>query len=144
MTSVNKIKQDQVILKNIGSTTVTYEWKKIIRSDYVLSKNSDGIQRFYSHYPRDTLKPGENKTFIFSFRSEKAGMFNEEWELLTEPELMETPPLLTLSGMATKEDEFIEARNQLKQRFEKELLLTEQPEYLSDFLGDIKGGETPQ
>ena len=114
MTSVNKIKQDQVILKNVGSTTVTYEWKKIIRSDYVLSKNSDGIQRFYCLYPRDTLKPGENKTFIFSFRSEKAGMFNEEWELLTEPELVEAPPLLTLSGMATKEDEFIEARNQLK------------------------------
>jgi hypothetical protein len=41
-------------------------------------------------------------------------MFNEEWELLTEPELVEAPPLLTLSGMATKEDEFIEARNQLK------------------------------
>ena len=99
----------------------------------MLSKNSDGIQRFYCHYPRDTLKPGENKTFIFSFRSEKAGMFNEEWELLTEPELVEAPPLLTLSGMATKEDEFIEARNQLKTRFEKDLLQTEQPEFLSDF-----------
>ena len=71
-------------------------------------------------------------------------MFNEEWELLTEPELVEAPPLLTLSGMATKEDEFIEARNQLKQRFERDLLLTEQPEYLSDFLEDVKGDETPK
>ena len=70
-------------------------------------------------------------------------MFNEEWELLTEPELVEAPPLLTLSGMATKEDEFIEARNQLKQRFEKDLLQTEQPEYLSDFVEDVKGDETP-
>ncbi len=71
-------------------------------------------------------------------------MFNEEWELLTEPELVEAPPLLTLSGMATKEDEFIEERNQLKQRFEKDLLQTEQPEYLSDFLEDVKGEETPK
>ena len=99
MTEVCKIKQDQgkllektnqkryfsVILKNTGTTTVTYEWKKIIRGDYIKSKNSDGIQRFYCHYPRDILKPGEAKTFIFSFKSEKPGMFNEEWELLMEP-----------------------------------------------------------
>ena len=34
------------------------------------------------------LKPGESKTFIFSFRSEKAGMYFEEWELHTEPLLL--------------------------------------------------------
>jgi len=104
-------------MKNTGSTTVTYEWKKIIRGDYIPSKNSDGIQRFYCHYPRDCLRPGESKTFIFSFRSENPGMFNEEWELLTEPMLMEPAPILNLSGMATRVDEFIEARNQMHKTF---------------------------
>lgn len=32
-----------VIIKNTGSTTVTYEWKKIERGDYIHSKHSDGI-----------------------------------------------------------------------------------------------------
>ncbi len=74
-----------VVLKNTGTTTVTYEWKRIERGDFIQSKHSDGIQRFYCHYTRDTLKPGESKSFIFSFKSEKAGIFKEEWELLTEP-----------------------------------------------------------
>ena len=108
-------------MKNVGSTTVTYEWKKIERGDYIPSKNSDGVQRFYCHYPRDTLKPGEAKTFIFSFRSEKPGMFNEEWELLTEPQLLETAPLLNLSGMATQGDAYIDKRAGLNERFDKEL-----------------------
>ena len=108
-------------MKNTGSTTVTYEWKKIERGDYIPSKKSDGIQRFYCHYPRDTLKPGEQKTFIFSFRSEKPGMFNEEWELLTEPQLLEPAPLLYLSGMATKADDYTEKRTVLNANFNKEL-----------------------
>lgn len=91
-------------MRNNGTTTVTYEWKKIERGDFIASKNSDGVQRFYCHYPRDSLKPGEAKTFIFSFRSEKPGMFNEEWELLTEPQLLEPAPLVYLSGMATQDD----------------------------------------
>lgn len=99
-----------VVMKNTGTTTVTYEWKKIFRGDYIPSKKSDGIQRFYCHYPRDMLKPGESKTFIFSFRSEKPGMYNEEWELLTEPCLINPAPLLCLSGMATKADEYVEKR----------------------------------
>ena len=79
------------------------------------------MQRFYCHYPRDSLKPGEQKTFIFSFRSTKPGMFNEEWELLTEPQLLETAPLLNLSGMATKNDDFVERRDELNEAFQAEL-----------------------
>lgn len=110
-----------VVMKNTGTTTVTYEWKKIFRGDYISSKKSDGIQRFYCHYPRDMLKPGESKTFIFSFRSEKPGMFNEEWELLTEPNLITPAPLLCLSGMATKADEYVEKRKQINDVFAREV-----------------------
>ena len=67
------------------------------------------------------MKPGEQKTFIFSFRSTKPGMFNEEWELLTEPQLLETAPLLNLSGMATKNDDFIERRDELNDCYDREL-----------------------
>jgi hypothetical protein len=47
------------------------------------------------------LKPGESKQFTFSFKSAKVGMFNEEWELLTEPVLKTAISLVSLSGIAT-------------------------------------------
>ena len=34
-------------------------------------------------------------------------MFNEEWELLTEPQLLEAAQILNLSGMATKTDNYV-------------------------------------
>ena len=130
-----------VIMKNVGTTAVTYEWKKIVRGDFISSKKSDGIQRFYCHYGRDFLKPGESRTFIFSFRSDMAGMFNEEWELLTEPQLLEAVPILNLSGMATKQDEFIGKRDDLNNAFEVEVAKRGEVE-ISDFMS-THGALTP-
>ncbi len=101
---LDQIKQDVVVVENIGSTTVTYEWKRVIRGDHVRSKRSDFKQRFFCHYPRSLLKPGESKMFTFSFKSDTVGMFNEEWELLTEPMLQNPISLICLSGIATQED----------------------------------------
>ena len=48
-------------------------------------------------------------------------MFNEEWELLTEPQLLEQAPLLNLSGMATKTDEYVEKVEAFEKEFEFDL-----------------------
>ena len=48
-------------------------------------------------------------------------MFNEEWELLTEPSLLEQAPLLNLSGMATKVDEYVEKVEAFEKEFEFDL-----------------------
>jgi len=45
-------------------------------------------------------------------------MYNEEWELLTEPQLLETAPLLYISGMATKDDEYTDKRVELNEYIE--------------------------
>jgi hypothetical protein len=127
-----------VVLTNCGTTTVTYEWNKIERGDHIPSKNSDGLQRFYCHYTRDTLKPGEAKTFIFNFRSEKPGIYSEEWELLTEPQLLEAVPILNLSGMAVKEDDFIDARRDLNTRFEKELVHQASGDIVQEVVGEVR------
>jgi hypothetical protein len=93
-------------MKNVGSTTVTYDWKKVHRGDFITSKHSDGVQRFYCHYPHGVLKPGESKTFTFSFRSaDKPGMFFEEWELITDPHMLQALPVIYLSGIATLNDD---------------------------------------
>jgi hypothetical protein len=108
---LNQIKQDVVVVENIGSTTVTYEWKRVIRGDHVRAKKSDMVQRFFCHYPRSLLKPGEARAFTFSFKSFTVGMFNEEWELLTEPMLQTPISLVCLSGIATQEDQLKSKRD---------------------------------
>ena len=58
------------------------------------------------YQPHGVLKPGESKTFTFSFRSaETPGMYFEEWELLTDPQLLVALPLVYLSGIATLNDD---------------------------------------
>ena len=106
-----------VVVSNPGSTTVTYEWRKIHRKDHIGSTKRDGVQRFFCHYPRATLKPGDKKKFIFSFKSDKVGMFNEEWELLTEPAVSQLP-CLSLSGMGVADDELVQKREDFWRNFD--------------------------
>jgi len=127
---------------NHGSTTVTYEWKKVQRGDHIAAKKSDFVQRFYCHYPRSILKPGEQKTFIFSFRSEKVGMFNEEWELLTEPLLLNSLPVLSLSGISLQTDLYAERRDQFWKHFDKTFMEKDAKETVYEIVHQIK--PTPQ
>ena len=129
------------MVTNHGSTTITYEWKKVQRGDHIMSKRSDFLQRFYCHYPRSILKPGESKTFIFSFRSEKVGMFNEEWELLTEPLLMNSLPVLSLSGISLQPDEYSQRRDQFWQQFETTFVKRDARETVFEIVDRIKTPE---
>jgi len=112
------IAEDSVTVKNIGTTAITYEWKLSLRGDFVESKKSDFVQRFWCHYPRAIILPGEEKQFVFSFTSEKVGMYNEEWELWTEPLLKNQLPILSLSGMSTSEDNLVHKREDFWDQFD--------------------------
>jgi hypothetical protein len=46
-------------------------------------------------------------------------MFNEEWELMTEPLLLNALPVVSLSGIATKEDEYKTKRATFWKEYEK-------------------------
>lgn len=129
------------MVSNHGSTTITYEWKKVQRGDHIISKRSDCLQRFYCHYPRSILKPGESKTFTFSFRSQKVGMFNEEWELLTEPLLMNTLPVLALSGIALEPDHYAERRQEFWSQFEDKFIQRDARETVYEMVDRIKTPE---
>jgi hypothetical protein len=69
--------------------------------------------------PRAILKPGESKKFVFSFKSGKVGTFNEEWELLTDPALLTSLPILSLSGVCVAEDELVSKREEFWKQFEQ-------------------------
>ena len=107
-TYVGKNEQDSLVVWNSGSSAVFYEWRKVKRPDYIMAKKSDGIQRFFCHYPRSVMLPGEEKVFTFSFWSVKPGVFNEEWELITDPPLNDALPVVALSGDALEDETDLE------------------------------------
>jgi len=117
---MNILTVDSVLVQNVGSTTVTYEWKRVQRGDHLASKKSDFVQRFFCHYPRSILRPGESKAFNFSFKSNKIGMFNEEWELLTEPLLMSPLASISLSGIACEDDKLAQQREEFFKEFSED------------------------
>lgn len=47
-------------------------------------------------------------------------MFNEEWELLTEPLLLTSLPQVCLSGIATQEDKYKKRREDFWKDYEEE------------------------
>jgi len=47
-------------------------------------------------------------------------MFNEEWELLTEPLLLNALPQVCLSGIATQEDQYEKRRKDFWQAYDEE------------------------
>lgn len=104
----DEISTDQMTIQNIGTTTIYYEWRKVERGDYIEAKNSDGIQRFFGITIRNKLLPKESKTFTFSFRSTIPGIFNEEWEILTEPQCLQPLKVLTLNGISIEKETELE------------------------------------
>ena len=129
----------------MGSTTVTYDWRKVHRGDFIPSKSSDGVQRFYCHYPHGVLKPGESKTFTFSFRSaDKPGMFFEEWELITDPHMLQPLPVIYLTGIATLNDgERQKKILEKKEQVDNEIKAIQEKEKEKDVLAEVKEPEAP-
>ena len=88
--------------------------------------------------PRSILKPGESKTFTFSFLSDKVGMFNQEWELLTEPLLINSLPMLSLSGIAVEEDKLAKKRAEFWKEFEQNFVQRDASETLDTLIDRVK------
>jgi len=51
------------------------------------------------------MLPGEEKVFTFSFWSEKPGIYNEEWELITDPPLKDALPVVCISGNSLEDEQ---------------------------------------
>ena len=70
-------------------------------------------------------------------------MFFEEWELLTEPMLLQPLPMVALSGIATQEDAFVEARAKIDEEFEKRYVQHYSEELLDDIVGAVRTPTPP-
>lgn len=49
-----KSQSEELVITNIGTTAVFYEWRKAAKGDYFKAKRSDPIVRFYCHYVSST------------------------------------------------------------------------------------------
>lgn len=71
-------------------------------------------------------------------------MFNEEWELLTEPLLMNSLPMLSLSGISLQEDLYTDRRAQFWQQFEEKFVQRDARETVYELVDRIKTPEQPE
>lgn len=73
------------------------------------------VQRFYFDTSGGVILPGDTLLFPFVFKSEKAGVFTEQWQFETHPAVAGGATLVvSLRGIAVKEDMFRKQRELLE------------------------------
>ena len=116
----NRVASDCLTLSNNGTTAIYYKWRRVEIPIFYRQTIQDQEERFFCYYVspfygyhdayclllqnKNVIKPGEKKTFFFSFKSSITGVFNEEWALECEPALVSNLPNLQLSGNAYEDD----------------------------------------
>ncbi|KAL4481803.1 hypothetical protein ABPG74_007892 [Tetrahymena malaccensis] len=124
---------DHVIVRNNGSASIYYEWKRIESDKFNNSTLSDPEQKFFCHHEQNVIKPGQSKRFVFAFMSKVTGIFYEEWELQCEPPTMHPIQRLKLTGNAIDVDNLKDWRSD----FEKESLNHYVYKGMNEIVGDI-------
>ena len=76
--------------------------------------------------------------FTFSFRSVKPGIFNEEWELITDPPLNDALPVVALSGDALEDETDLEELAKFDQEIEAAINKRTYEEIWDDMLERVK------
>ena len=140
----NQIGYDSVTIKNTGKTCVYFKWQKKNTQFQLEDKRSDGFGKFYCHYSDNKIFPNEEKKFVFSFFSEKNGLFSEDWELSTSPPLTNCNLILHLNGMIHKYvDTYSDKIDALMQDIYKKNVKTNINEFVLDLVETIKEDEPP-
>lgn len=134
---------NDIVVTNTGTSAVFYEWKKYTRADFIKSKRNDFITRFYCHYSKGMLLPGESKRFLFTFISKKVGIFTEEWDLHTDPLVVKPIPQLILTGRSFETDKMIAQRHFFEKEFDKRIVLHTAEEVLSDIIRNVRTPTPP-
>ncbi|MCQ2818673.1 MAG: phosphoglycerate kinase [archaeon] len=141
----NKIGFDKVSITNTGNTCIYFKWQKKEISFELKEKKSEGIDRFFCHYSDSKIFPNETKEFVFSFFSEKDGVFSEDWELQTSPDLSKMCNLnLHLNGLVHLYiDKYSEKINKLNEEMKAKEMNTVINEIVMDMVENVKINEPP-
>jgi hypothetical protein len=86
---------------NVGTYSVYYSWS---RRQMGVETAVDGLQRFFMKDVAGSILPGKSKTFVFNFKSEKPGVFMEEWTFSGTPNVAGCQHKVLLKGVCVPED----------------------------------------
>ena len=140
----NEVAFDTVTIKNTGKTCVYFKWQKNTKPFELQDKKSDGIDRFFCHYSDSKIFPDEEKSFTFSFFSEKNGLFSEDWILATTPPLKNCDLSLKLNGKVHLYiDKYSEGIKDLEKNIEKQSIITSINEFVLDTIETVKPEDPP-
>lgn len=70
----------KLYLENLGTVTLRYCWKKLKKSIPFIPEDIYE-QVFFFNKNEDVISPGQSKVLLFTFLSDKPGIFSEFWEL---------------------------------------------------------------
>lgn len=131
-------------LKNNGTTTIYYDWRKVPVMPSFEDSKQDTTQRFYFNTSEGAILPGEVKQFPFVFKSTNPGIFTETWQLLTEPVVLGGASLqVVLKGVATKEDTKHEERKKLLKKLTSREAEVTVRRLLNEIIRSIRTPERP-
>ncbi|KAM6297505.1 MYCBP-associated protein [Aegotheles albertisi] len=115
-TKAGQVAENSLTVINDGTTVIWYDWMRLPGG--IPSKEPKGLRmpRFYFDTRSGVIFPGQTKKFSVIFKSERSGVFSENWEFRTHPVLLGGALLkVTLCGLAEHvDDEWAEAREKLK------------------------------
>lgn len=134
---------DSVTVKNNGTASIYYEWKKIPIDQLHKQSLPEVDEKFFCHHQKNVIKPGEQKKFVFAFLSKITGIFNQEMMLECEPPTVIALPKLKLSGHSIDQDNLKEWRTQLDVSSYNEHVRKLMGEYVTDILDRVKTPTPP-
>ncbi|KAM9313664.1 MYCBP-associated protein [Pholidichthys leucotaenia] len=112
-------------LHNEGSTAIFYSWQQLqmprkLPTLYSQTKNP----HFYFDSTAGVIHPGDTRQVEFLFKSAKAGIRTEIWQLNTHPVLLQGASMqVTLKGVALYQDKTADQRLFLETKLEKKVLI---------------------
>ncbi|EKX34919.1 hypothetical protein GUITHDRAFT_166109, partial [Guillardia theta CCMP2712] len=115
---------------NVGNTAVYYKWT---RKQLGVDSAKDGVQRVFQQDMSGSILPGANKEFVFTFKSDKPGIFAEEWRFEGRPLMEATEHVVVIKGVALEEDLGKTKRAELEMRIGASL----KEHAVSDFVDEL-------
>ncbi|XP_041888384.1 MYCBP-associated protein isoform X2 [Corvus kubaryi] len=116
---------------NDGKAAIWYNWMRLPQQ---IPSKGRRIPCFYFDTRPGVILPGETRSFSFTFKSERPGIFSEPWEFRTHPLLLGGALLqVTLWGIAVYEDKLADFR----EKVESELAARERAAIVKDSLNEL-------
>jgi hypothetical protein len=101
-----KVAHASTIMKNTGTTALWYKWRQVPpKASELPHAQNAGPSTFYMEETSGSLLPGESRVAMWTFKSEKPGVYIDKWILETTPSVRSgSIEPVTLRGVYHRDD----------------------------------------